>query len=443
MLLMSTREDELAALRATFFEEAEERISEVESLLLELEQRPDDGELIAPIFRAIHSLKSGGGACELVELANFAHVFENLLDQLRKGKLRALPSTLEVLLVSTDALSALVMQARGFDPPLGEQEIEQVRRRILGELACAGIASLAEPPRIVSAEGLVGMVIWDDEPAAEAAPAEEPAPPHADELPSHDELSFDEPVVEHHEQVEQQVAAQVSAPEQVAEQHPPDEPESDQHGAELSSEQLARLVDLSVELVVASAALSHAVSDPQQLSADRVRGLFTEVQTHANEIESRLTEVRSDESTAISEVVYLCVGEDCYFVPLKAVERYFSPEPGALRKLPVLGELLEWEGRAMPVYRLRRLLGRAGPDTAAVAVILLTLRGRVALLVDEVRTQTRVVVRPLYRGFGEASGLLGAALYAGAVVLVLDPEALARDRTAPPVRDGAHSIQIL
>jgi chemotaxis protein histidine kinase CheA len=439
MLLMSTREEELAALRATFFEEAEERIHEVESLLLELEQRPDDSELIAPIFRAIHSLKSGGGACELVELANFAHVFENLLDQLRKGKLRARPSTLEVLLVSTDALSALVLRARGFDPPLGEQEIEQVRRRIVAELAGAGIASLQPPPRIVYAEGLEGMVIWDDEPAAEAAPAEAPAAPRVDELPRHDELSFDEPVVEQPEHVQQQAAEQVSAPELL----PVEEQESDTQEAELSSEQLARLVDLSVELVVASSALNHAVSDPQQLSADRVRGLFTEAQTHANEIESRLTEVRSDESTAISEVVFLCVGEDCYFVPLKAVERYFSPEPGALRTLPVLGELLEWEGRAMPVYRLRRLLGRAGPDTAAVAVILQTLRGRVALLVDEVRTQTRVVVHPLYRGFGEASGLLGAALYAGAVVLVLDPEALAKGPAARPARDGAHSIQTL
>ncbi|HEY6880070.1 MAG TPA: chemotaxis protein CheW, partial [Polyangiales bacterium] len=68
---------------------------------------------------------------------------------------------------------------------------------------------------------------------------------------------------------------------------------------------------------------------------------------------------------------------------------------------------------------------------------------KVALLVDEVRTQVRVVVRPLCLGFSEAAGLLGAALYAGTVVLVLDPDALGRGPRASSSRAGDHSIQIL
>ncbi|HEX5657055.1 MAG TPA: chemotaxis protein CheW [Polyangiales bacterium] len=402
---MGTREDELSALRATFFEEAAERLGEVEGLLLQLEQQPDDNELIAAIFRSIHSLKSGGGACELTELAQFAHVFENLLDQLRKGHMRARPSTLDVLLASTDVLSGLVDVARGSIPPLGEQEVAHVSQRIQGELASAGIASLPPPPpKIVSDDGFEGLVIWDDEPVVEAPLPSERPPPLASVAPA-------EP-----------------------------EPEQADTGALLSSMQLARLVDLSVELAVASSALTHAVSDPDALSADRLRDLVTQTQTHANEIESRLAEVRSDKSSAISEVVFLCVGEDCYFVPLASVERYFSPAPGALRKLPMLGEVLECEGRTLPVVRLRRVIGKGGDDPASVAVVLHTRVGQLAMLVDEVRTQTRVVVRPLYRNFGEASGLLGAALYAGTVVLVLDPDALARPRREPA---RAHSIQIL
>jgi HPt (histidine-containing phosphotransfer) domain-containing protein len=415
---MSTRGDELTALRATFFEEADERLGEVEGLLLELEQRPDDDELIAPIFRAIHSLKSGAGACELMELANFAHIFENLLDQLRKHNMRARPSTLDVLLTSTDTLSALVRAARGSIPPLGEQDVARVGARIHAELASAGIQSVPPPPKIVSDDGLEGLVIWDDEPAAERAPSLRapslrPASVHpASVRPAGDyDAALDDASQGDHEE-----------------------------GALLTSEQLSRLVDLSVELVVASSALSHAVSDPGALSLDRMLGLITEAQAHANEIESKLAEVRSDQSSAISEVVFLCVGEDCYFVPLANVDRYFSLAPGAVRQLPVLGEVLESDGRTLPVYRLRRVIGRLGEDPASVAVVLHTRVGKIAMLVDEVRTQTRVVVRPLYRNFGEASGLLGAALYAGTVVLVLDPEALTRTKRAP-VQD--HSIQIL
>ncbi len=419
---MSTREDELSALRATFFEEAAERLGEVEGLLLELEQRPDDHELIAPIFRAIHSLKSAGAACELMQLANFAHVFENLLDQLRKGHMRARPSTLNVLLASTDTLSALVAAARGSIPSLEEQDVAQVRDRIVAELASVGIASVPPPVRIVSDDGLEGLVIWEDEPTpTERAPSVHPVSVRAASFypaESSRPLAGTLPVVEEREP----------------------EPEGEQEGALLTSEQLSRLVDLSVELVVASSALSHAVGDPSALSVDRVMGLFIEAQAHANEIESRLAEVRSDQSSAISEVVFLCVGEDCFFVPLANVERYFSPSPGALRKLPMLGEVLEADGRTMPVYRLRQVIGRSGEDPAAVAVVLDTRVGKIAMLVDEVRTQTRVVVRPLYRNLSEASGLLGAALYAGNVVLVLDPNALARKRPEPA---RAHSIQIL
>ncbi|MET0287748.1 MAG: chemotaxis protein CheW [Polyangiales bacterium] len=411
---MSTREDELSALRATFFEEADERLGEVEGLLLELEQRPDDDELIAPIFRAIHSLKSGAGACELMELANFAHIFENLLDQLRKHNMRARPSTLNVLLESTDTLSALVSVARGSIPPLGEQDVARVGARIHAELASAGIQSLPAPPKIVSDDGLEGLVIWDDEPVVESPPSVRPVSlrpvsvrPEEDEALSEAPLEFEL---------------------------------EDEEGALLTNDQLSRLVDLSVELVVASSALTHAVSDPGALSLDRVLGLITEAQAHANEIESKLAEVRSDQSSAISEVVFLCVGEDCYFVPLANVDRYFSPAPGAVRKIPVLGEVLESDGRTLPVYRLRRVIGRLGEDPASVAVVLHTRVGKIAMLVDEVRTQTRVVVRPLYRNFGEASGLLGAALYAGTVVLVLDPDALTRPERAPA---PAHSIQIL
>lgn len=58
-------------LRITFREEAFELLAELESGLLELEKYPDDKERIGRVFRALHTLKGSGGACEFHEIVAF------------------------------------------------------------------------------------------------------------------------------------------------------------------------------------------------------------------------------------------------------------------------------------------------------------------------------------------------------------------------------------
>src|SRR5277367_2363985 len=61
----------------------------MERCLTELEERPEDRELLAEIFRAVHTMKGTTGFLGFSRLESLAHAGENLLGLLRDGKLLA------------------------------------------------------------------------------------------------------------------------------------------------------------------------------------------------------------------------------------------------------------------------------------------------------------------------------------------------------------------
>ena len=74
-------------LESMFREEAAEHLAALESTLLELEQRPQDPELISQAFRALHTIKGSGAMFGFDELAAFTHKLENAFDEVRNGRL--------------------------------------------------------------------------------------------------------------------------------------------------------------------------------------------------------------------------------------------------------------------------------------------------------------------------------------------------------------------
>ena len=105
--------DAMAAIRATFFQECEEQLAELETGLLALEAGGHgDGETVNAVFRAVHSIKGGAGAFGLEALVRFAHVFESALDGLRGGGQEATTPVLQVMLRAADVLADLVRVAR-------------------------------------------------------------------------------------------------------------------------------------------------------------------------------------------------------------------------------------------------------------------------------------------------------------------------------------------
>lgn len=106
-------QDELSAdqivkeLRATFREEAYELLAELESALLELEKTPDDKEQIGRAFRAMHTIKGSGGACEFHDVVAFTHELETIFDKIRNGKAGATKEIIDLALSAQDQIKAM------------------------------------------------------------------------------------------------------------------------------------------------------------------------------------------------------------------------------------------------------------------------------------------------------------------------------------------------
>lgn len=96
----------------SFFDEANEHVENMEAALLQLENSPDDAELLNTIFRAAHSIKGASSTFGVHAVGEFTHVLENLLDRMRDGEIQVTSESTEVLLTSVDVLSGLLAAAR-------------------------------------------------------------------------------------------------------------------------------------------------------------------------------------------------------------------------------------------------------------------------------------------------------------------------------------------
>ncbi len=101
-------EDIIGKLRETFKEEVYELLAELEASLLELEKTPQDQELIARAFRAMHTIKGSGATCEFHDVASFTHDIETALDLVRKGKMAASKELIDLTLAARDHIKAML-----------------------------------------------------------------------------------------------------------------------------------------------------------------------------------------------------------------------------------------------------------------------------------------------------------------------------------------------
>jgi two-component system chemotaxis sensor kinase CheA len=109
--------DPMEAIKATFFQECDELLADLETGLLALEHGEGEADTVNAVFRAVHSVKGGAGAFGLEALVRFAHVFETTLDALRKGELEATGEVLRPLLRAADRLADHVASAKqGIEP---------------------------------------------------------------------------------------------------------------------------------------------------------------------------------------------------------------------------------------------------------------------------------------------------------------------------------------
>lgn len=100
-----------------FRDEARELIDRMEEILPEISADSDSQEGLNGLFRAVHSLKGSAGYAGLKSVNSFAHLYENLLADLRSKRRIMDDATLKILLRSKDYLEDLVFSSIDEDLP--------------------------------------------------------------------------------------------------------------------------------------------------------------------------------------------------------------------------------------------------------------------------------------------------------------------------------------
>ena len=153
----------IAAAMPAFISESIEQTEAIETLLLELEQHPDDREMLDSLFRCAHTVKGSAGIFGLTPVVEFTHHVETLLDQMREGAVALTPDISTLLLQCNDQIRFLVTSTPDAQSDTDEQREQRadlvVRLRALTE----GTGSSVQG-------GGTGIAASASEPAAAGAP---------------------------------------------------------------------------------------------------------------------------------------------------------------------------------------------------------------------------------------------------------------------------------
>lgn len=91
-----------------FIDESNEHLQAINECLLELENDPEQLELVQQIFRSAHTLKGMSATMGFEDLADLTHKMENVLDLVRNEKLKMNKRIFDVLFQSLDAMEMMV-----------------------------------------------------------------------------------------------------------------------------------------------------------------------------------------------------------------------------------------------------------------------------------------------------------------------------------------------
>lgn len=100
-------EDDVEVLE-DFLIESRDNLETIEVNLIDLEQSPDDSDIINAIFRPFHTIKGVSGFLDLRKINALSHSTENLLDSARDGNFTIDHTVTDIVLKSVDVLKQLI-----------------------------------------------------------------------------------------------------------------------------------------------------------------------------------------------------------------------------------------------------------------------------------------------------------------------------------------------
>jgi HPt (histidine-containing phosphotransfer) domain-containing protein len=90
-----------------FLEEALELLDQLNLVLIQLEDEPENEDSINQVFRIVHTIKGSAGFAGLDEMSSIGRKLEELFGQVRKGALKVSPPLIDLMFETLDTLSAL------------------------------------------------------------------------------------------------------------------------------------------------------------------------------------------------------------------------------------------------------------------------------------------------------------------------------------------------
>ncbi|GLT17413.1 chemotaxis protein CheA [Vibrio zhanjiangensis] len=154
-----------------FLVEAGEILELLSEQLVELENNPNDKDLLNAIFRGFHTVKGGAGFLALSELVDTCHGAENVFDILRNGQREVSSGLMDTMLTALDTVNSQFQAVQDREPlPKADQSLlDELHRLSKPESADEAVPEASAPVEAAP------------EPVAEEpAPAVEPAAPSGD-----------------------------------------------------------------------------------------------------------------------------------------------------------------------------------------------------------------------------------------------------------------------
>ncbi|MDP4982552.1 chemotaxis protein CheA [Pseudoalteromonas tunicata] len=100
-----------------FLVEAGEILELLSEQLVELENNPENTDLLNAIFRGFHTVKGGAGFLSMTELVDACHGAENIFDVLRQGKRSVTPELMDVILQALDTINEMFAKIQNREQP--------------------------------------------------------------------------------------------------------------------------------------------------------------------------------------------------------------------------------------------------------------------------------------------------------------------------------------
>ena len=134
--------------RQAFYEEALELLSSFELTLMELEKHPKNKDLLNRAFRNIHTIKGSSAMVGFIEISEFVHALEDLLDKIRNDEILIDEHIIDLALSTGDHVRNM-LEHYMHDAPLDQATGQALMDRVV-KCNPAGLADQQAAPAAAS-----------------------------------------------------------------------------------------------------------------------------------------------------------------------------------------------------------------------------------------------------------------------------------------------------